>query len=97
MKIKFLEEAQLELDEAVEFYNQEYPGLGDRFLQEVLNAVDRIAQFPDAWHPLSQNTRRCQTRKFPYGLIYSKFDSEILIISVSNLHREPTHWKPRVK
>lgn len=97
MKIKFLEEAQLELDEAVEFYNQEYPGLGNRFLQEVLNAVDRIAQFPDAWHPLSQNTRRCQTRKFPYGLIYSKFDSEILIISVSNLHREPTHWKPRVK
>lgn len=35
MKVKFLEEAQVELDEAIEFYNQEFLGLGQRFLQEV--------------------------------------------------------------
>jgi toxin ParE2 len=97
MKIRFLEEAQREFDEAIEFYNQELPGLGNHFLQEVLGSIQRIAQFPDAWHPLSENTRRCQTRKFPYGLIYSNLENEILIISVSNLHREPTHWKDRVK
>jgi hypothetical protein len=95
MKIKFLEAAQAELDEAVSFYNREFSGLGDRFLQEVIAAIDRIVQFPDAWHPLSRNTRRCQTKSFPYGLIYSKFDDEILILSVSNLHRDPTHWKDR--
>lgn len=97
MKIKFLQEAQFELDEAVDFYNQELPGLGDRFLQEVLNAIERIVQFPNAWHPLSANTRRCQTRVFPYGLIYSEVEDEILIIAVSNLHRNPTHWQDRVK
>lgn len=97
MKIEFLEEARFELDEAVDFYNQELPGLGKRFLQEVLNAIERIAQFPNAWHPLSANTRRCQTRVFPYGLIYSELENRILIIAVSNLHRNPIHWQDRVK
>ncbi len=34
MKITFLEEAQVELDKAVEYYNSESPGLGGHFLQE---------------------------------------------------------------
>lgn len=48
MKIEFLDEAQFELDEAIEYYNNEVDGLGDAFLQEVLNTIDRIAKFPDA-------------------------------------------------
>ena len=97
MKIRFLEEAKYELDEAIDYYNFESPGLGDQFLLEVLNSLDRIVNYKDAWHQLSKNTRRCQTRRFPYGLIYSALEEEILIISVSNLHREPNHWKKRIK
>jgi len=97
MRIEFLEEAQFELDESVEYYNNEVEGLGETFLQEVLHAIDRIVKFPEAWHPFSKNTRRCQTRRFPYGLIYTVLNNTILIISVSNLHRKPNHWKERVK
>ena len=97
MRITFLDEAQLELDEAIEFYNNESDGLGSVFLQEVLNAIERIANFPNAWHPLSKHTRRCQTRRFPYGLIYTQLDSTILIVSVSNLHRQPNHWGDRTR
>ena len=96
MKIEFLDEAQFELDEAIDFYNNEVEGLGYEFLQEVLNVIERIAGFPDAWHPLSINTRRCQTRRFPYGLIYTVLKNTILIISVSNLHRKPNHWRDRI-
>ena len=67
MKIDFLEIAQIELDDAIEYYNYEAPGLGDAFLTEVLNALDRIGEFPEAWHPCSKRTRRCQARRFPYG------------------------------
>ncbi len=97
MKVLFLEEAQIELDQAIEYYNLEYTGLGEQFLQEILNALDRIASFPQAWQPLSKNTRRCQLVRFPYGLIYSVNKNIVLIISVSNLHREPTHWENRIK
>ena len=34
MKIEFLAEAQYELDETIEFYNNEVDGLGNEFLQE---------------------------------------------------------------
>lgn len=88
MKIEFLEEAQFELDESIEYYNRE---------EEGLNSLDRIARFPEAWHPLSQNTRRCQTRRFPYGIIYTVIDELVLVISISHLHRKPNHWKNRKK
>jgi len=97
MKIIFLEEAQIELDQAIEYYNLESTGLGLELLEEILNTLDRIANVPNAWYQLSENTRRCQTSRFPYGLIYSVLENEILIISVSNLHREPNHWKDRLK
>ena len=47
MRIRFLEIAQIELDEAVAYYNYESPGLGDAFLTEVLKALDRIGKFPE--------------------------------------------------
>ena len=53
MKINFLEVAQYELEDAIDYYNYELPGLGDSFLNEVLNALDRIGKFPEAWHPCS--------------------------------------------
>jgi len=97
MKIEFLEQAQDELDEAIEYYDNEVEGLGQVFLDEVLSTIDRVTKFPNAWHPLSKNTRRCQTRRFPYGLIYTKLQDIILIISVSNLHRKPNHWQDRIE
>ena len=96
MKISFLEIAQIELDDAIDYFNYEVPGLGDAFLNEVLNALDRIGEFPEAWHPCSERTRRCQTRRFPYGVIYQIRKEEILIVAIANLHRKPDYWKDRI-
>lgn len=97
MEIRFLEIAQIELDEAVEYYNSESSGLGDSFLLEALNSIERIRRFPNAWHPFSSITRRCQLRRFPYGIIYQILNTEILIVAVANLHRKPDYWQDRIK
>ncbi len=96
MKIKFLDIARLELDEAVEYYNYEVSGLGNAFLAEVINALHRIAKYPEAWHPCSRRTRRCQIRRFPYGIIYQIRKNEIIIAAIANLHRKPGYWKDRL-
>ena len=49
MEIRFLEIAERELDEAVTYYNVESPGLGDEFLLQFLNALERIRQYSEAW------------------------------------------------
>jgi plasmid stabilization system protein ParE len=96
MKIKFLEISQSELDNAIEYYNYELPGLGKIFLKEVLNCIDRIGKLPEAWHPCSKRTRRCLIRRFPYGIIYQVRKDEIFIIAIAHLHRKPDYWKDRI-
>jgi plasmid stabilization system protein ParE len=96
MDIRFFDIAQRELDEAVEYYNTESPGLGEQFLLEVLRTLERIRQYPEAWHPFTQNTRRCQTRRFPYGIVYQIVESELLVIAIAHLHREPGYWRDRI-
>jgi plasmid stabilization system protein ParE len=96
MKIRLLEVAEQELDEAVEYYNAELPGLGERFLLEALAAFERIKQFPRAWHPYTKTTRRCQTRRFPYGVIYKELEREILIVAIAHMHKRPGYWKNKI-
>ena len=48
MNILFLEEAQVELDKSIKYYDLEYQGLGEQFLQEILNTLDRIDSIPHA-------------------------------------------------
>ena len=46
MTVRFLEIAEIELDQAIHWYKEQAPGLGDAFLIEVLSAANRIARFP---------------------------------------------------
>jgi plasmid stabilization system protein ParE len=95
--VRFLELAELELDQAIRWYGDQAPGLGDAFLIEVLAAADRIARFPEAWHPLGSGVRRCRLSRFPYGLIYIIDESDVLVLAVAHLHRRPDYWRDRVK
>lgn len=97
MNIRFLEVAELELDEAASYYNQQSPGLGDAFVLEVVSAIDRIRRFPNAWHPMGEETRRCRLRRFPYGLIYALEGDEILVVAVAHGQREPGYWRDRLQ
>lgn len=95
MRVRFLEIAEIELDEAIHWYGAQASGLGDAFLIEVLSAADRIARFPEAWHPLGGGVRRCRLSRFPYGLIYTIDNGDILVLAVAHLHRRPDYWRDR--
>lgn len=45
MKVEFLESAQYELDETVEYYNQQRNNLGFEFLSEVIDSIGRISEY----------------------------------------------------
>jgi len=93
VKARFTSSAEVELQEAVSFYEAAENGLGARFLDEVEAVVARILAHPAAWTLMSPRTRRCRTHRFPYGLFYQIRANEILIISVMDLRRDPTRWE----
>lgn len=97
MTVRFLEIAEIELDQAVQWYGAQAPGLGDAFLIEVLSAADRISRFPEAWQPLGDGVRRCRLSRFPYGLIYAIDDGDMLVLAVAHLHRRPDYWRDRLR
>ena len=58
-QFRFTSAALKELTQATIFYEQRQNGLGTEFLDEVDATLNRILQFPTAWHQLSPRTRRC--------------------------------------
>jgi toxin ParE2 len=93
--VRFLEVARAELREAVRFYEAQRSGLGAEFRDEVRSTLERVKRFPEAWQILSANTRRCRTRRFPYGIIYRFQSAEILVVAIAHLHRRPEYWNDR--
>ncbi len=97
MKVDFLSIAETELNEAIEYYNKQSEGLGFEFAYEVQKTIERIIWFPEAWPKLSNRTRRCRCKRFPYGVIYQIRQVLILIAAIMHLHRKPNYWKDRIK
>lgn len=97
MNVRFISPATHELDEAVKYYDHQLPGLGFRFFQEVASTVERIRFMPEAWTKIGEQTRRCILKGFPYALLFIIETSEIIITAVAHLHRDPEHYKDRIK
>jgi len=95
MNFAFHPEAKSEFFAAIDYYEAIEPGLGSDFAIEVHSAIENILGFPLAWPILKNDIRRCQVRRFPYGIIYSPDDNAIFILAVMHLHREPGYWTDR--
>ncbi|WP_287602365.1 type II toxin-antitoxin system RelE/ParE family toxin [Thiothrix sp.] len=96
MNLSFHPEAEAEVTEAVDYYEQVSVGLGQDFANELYLAVERIAGFPNAWPIVDPDIRRCLLKRFPYGVLYAQDDDAIFVLAVMHLHREPDYWKHRV-
>ena len=96
MKVRLVFPANIELDDAVRYYDHQLPGLGFRFFQEVDAAIERIRFIPEAGTKIGKRTRRCLIKDFPYALLYAIETDEILITAVAHLHRDPEHYGDRI-
>lgn len=94
-KISIHETADIEINEAADFYDLISPGLGSVFIEEVQRAMESIYQFPDAAPPVRGQVRKKLLHKFPYSLIYSVRPEEIRILAVAHQKRRPFYWSHR--
>jgi len=71
MKVEFLPLAKSELDDAVEYYNLQVQGLGNRYKSEARETINRISIFPTAWQEVKPEIRRCIIWAITYGILSS--------------------------
>ena len=95
MKVRFHPDAERELEEAFDFYEETETGLGLRFAREIQRGIELIDGFPGSWPDFSASTKRFLVKKFPYGIIYSVYDDTIFILAIMHLRRKPGYWQER--
>jgi len=96
MNIRILSCAEREFSEAVDYYNEQSPGLGFEFAAEVSRAFNRIRSFPEAWPTFSKRTRRCMISRFPFAVVYQIREDCILVGGIMHLQRDPKRWQEQV-
>ncbi len=89
-------EALAEYEAAALYYAERDPRVGQRFVAAVEDAIDRILDSPTRWRVLDEDVRRCLTRVFPYGVLYTIEADFVLIVAVMHCSRQPGCWKRRV-
>ena len=90
-------DAEVDLDEAVLWYETELGGLGIRFYNCFENALDRIVKNPNAFIEISPEIRRIIIKQFPYKVFYSVSGNKIFVIGVMHAKRSSRFIKRRLE
>ena len=90
-------EAELDLSDAVKWYEENLKGLGSNFLLSVEAAIQSLSRNPETYPKVYKNIRRALIRKFPFGVHYIIEENQIIILAVFHFSRNPNNWKSRIK
>ena len=89
-------EAEADMTEAFDWYEERKAALGREFLAEVQVALRAIAENPLQHPMLYKNVRRILTRRFPYKLFFILEADHVEVIAVVHAKRHPGVWQKRV-
>lgn len=88
--------AQAELSDAAEHYDEQVPGLGERFIRRVEEATAFLQHHP-AGAPVVEGVLRGKlVPRFPYTVFYSVDDGEIFVLAIGHHKRRPGYWRGRL-
>jgi plasmid stabilization system protein ParE len=89
--ILILEKADRELTEAALWYEEQSPGLGNRFIKMVEKKLELIVGYPDRYPKRKGNFREALVNIFPYIIVYTHYkDEEIVTVSsIFHARRNP--------
>ncbi len=87
--------AQIEFDEAHDFYESRVHGLGKRFSDTVQRLLDRIGMNPKIYPIAKLDIHRAIVPGFPYRVYYYMETLRVVVISVFHTSRNPAIWQGR--
>lgn len=85
--------AQQDLREAVQWYEAQRSGLGERFAAKIDQLLKRIAVSPFQFPEFDEEVRRALVQQFPYAVYFVLADHAVVILAILHQRRHPDTWK----
>ena len=88
-------EAEEEMGEAFDWYEDRMPGLGFDFLLCVEAVFHSIQRSPQQYRYVHKKVRRALTRRFPYEVFFVEEEETVIVLAVFHAKRNPRRWQER--
>lgn len=88
-------EAEAEMAEAFDWYEQRVPGLGSDFILAIDAVLESIIRNPLQYPVVNKTVRRALLRRFPYEILFIAETSRMVVLAVFHAKRNPRHWQER--
>lgn len=90
-----MDEADRDLTAAAFWYEMHRPGLGHKFLDEIVQALRSIADHPATYPVVWRHTRRVLMNGFPFGIYFRVEHDIVVVVAVMHGSRHPRRWQAR--
>ena len=87
--------AEIDINEAVYWYESKKKGLGESFLMNFRDAMESISEFPETFRIRHKAIRAFSLDKFPYNVHYKIEKNAVHVFAVIHQKRNPLLWKQR--
>lgn len=99
-RIRIESAAREELSAAIDWYEEQRPGLGCELLDSVDDAIGRFLDNPGIGTrvpgcPPDLPAHRVFVNRFPYAVVFMESGTEMLVIALAHLKRKPGYWMSR--
>jgi len=81
-------QAQADIDNTINWYDNQDFGAGSAFLTELKSVLGRIADKPARYPFHKPGLRRAKVKRFPYTVFYSQRDETVFIHAVMRHRRD---------
>ena len=88
-------EAEADIAEAYQYYESCRKGLGADFISCIDEAISRVQNNPKQFRKVLDKVRRALVKRFLYGIYYTIYKNEIIVLAVVHARRNPKHWQSR--
>jgi plasmid stabilization system protein ParE len=85
-----------EAEAATEWYVERSRRAAERFLDELDQALERIAENPQQFAEYVYGTRCMVLRRFPYVVVFRAADAAVEIVAIAHGRRRPGYWRDRL-
>ncbi len=95
-RLHLWDEADLDVVDAVAWYEEQRSGLGAELLMELDAVMQRVVQMPLQFPEIRDGVHRALPHRFPYSVYFKVGDETVDVVAILHHHRRQRVWEQRI-